>query len=105
VIEIENALPSEHDPDQAPELGQLQLEVQLTAEGVRSQVTPETLFVTRSAPPLITRDARLAPVTVMSLVVEVVKSKRVAPVDEVNTRRIPSFEKANVPAEAPRVIR
>jgi hypothetical protein len=71
-MEIEKLLPSEQDPDQLPDEGQLQLEVQLTEDGERSQLTPLRLFATRSVPPLSTREARLAPVTVMSLVVDVV---------------------------------
>ena len=85
--------PSEQVALQDPVVGQLHPALHETDEGEKSQVTPDTLFVTLSVPPFMFRLARATPVTVIGLCVVVVKSNSTEPEGAVKTRLIPSLVK------------
>ena len=90
---IVNVEESEHDPDQVPDVGQLQLAVHVTTLGFNVQLRAVKLSTTVIPPPLTVRELRPALVIAIGADVDVVTSKTTLPELVVNLRLIPVFSK------------
>ena len=79
-----------------PEVGQLQVEFQLTDEGVNSQLSPFKLFKTVMAPPLTVLVLRALPVIAMVPEVVAVISSKATASGPVKRRLVPESENVKV---------